>query len=213
VVGHRPLLAEAGAYLGLQALEPVLEVLPRPLDRFVGAAAELRQLVANQRAPATAAVGVEEVRGDASGACAEEQRSDPHGTSLHARSRRPVAPCPCAQCAQQKIRPFASTPCPTTRQPQCAHTGASAWIAHSKLSKTCVFDAARISKLLSYWFPHTSHCAMRPCRLHPATRQSPAPGTTSGHTPRRACSGRDDRPRPASHPPRRARDRRGDRAA
>src|SRR2546421_111213 len=39
-----------------------------------------------------------------------------------------------AQLAQQKNPPPASTPWPTTLHPQCAHTGASRWMAHSKLS-------------------------------------------------------------------------------
>src|SRR5687768_13002525 len=42
--------------------------------------------------------------------------------------------------------------------PQCAHLGARAWMAHSKLSKTCVSPLARrTSKHLSYSFPQTSH--------------------------------------------------------
>lgn len=54
---------------------------------------------------------------------------------FYARSRSCETPSSPAQCAQQKIRPFDSTPCPITRQPQWAQIGASAWIAHSKLSK------------------------------------------------------------------------------
>jgi len=41
-----------------------------------------------------------------------------------------------AQLAQQKKSPPASTPWPTTLQPQWAHAGAMRWIAHSKLSNT-----------------------------------------------------------------------------
>jgi hypothetical protein len=40
-----------------------------------------------------------------------------------------------AQFAQQKNDPSDSTPWPMIRQPQWSHWGASAWIAHSKLSK------------------------------------------------------------------------------
>src|SRR5438552_5247934 len=64
--------------------------------------------------------------------------------------------------------PSDSTPWPITRQPQCSHTGASAWIAHSKLSKTCVSPARYTSKILSYSFPHTSRaprCSPLPSRL------------------------------------------------
>jgi hypothetical protein len=43
-----------------------------------------------------------------------------------------------AQLAQQKMRPPASTPWPMTRQPQWEQVGATAWIAHSKLSKVWV---------------------------------------------------------------------------
>jgi hypothetical protein len=54
---------------------------------------------------------------------------------LQARSFNCVMPAVRAQWTQQKICPFASTPCPTIRQLQCGQTGASAWMAHSKLSK------------------------------------------------------------------------------
>jgi hypothetical protein len=40
----------------------------------------------------------------------------------------------CAQCSQQKKVPSFSRPCPTMRIPQFSQVGASAWIAHSKLS-------------------------------------------------------------------------------
>jgi len=40
-----------------------------------------------------------------------------------------------AHDAQQNIWSFDSTPWPMIRQPQCWQCGASAWIAHSKLSK------------------------------------------------------------------------------
>jgi hypothetical protein len=69
--------------------------------------------------------------------------------SYQARSCSSVAPSPRAQCTQQKIWPFFSTPCPTIRHPQCGHFGARAWIAHSKLSNTCVFPARVTSKVLS----------------------------------------------------------------
>jgi hypothetical protein len=53
-----------------------------------------------------------------------------------ARSSTPRTPSWTAQCAQQKKVPSFSTPWPTMVQPQCSQVGASAWIAHSKLSKT-----------------------------------------------------------------------------
>src|SRR5690606_22911630 len=43
-----------------------------------------------------------------------------------------------AQFAQQKMPTGVSTPWPMIRQLQCAQVGASAWMAHSKLSNTCV---------------------------------------------------------------------------
>jgi hypothetical protein len=55
----------------------------------------------------------------------------------------------CAQWAQQKIVPSCSAPWPTTLQPQCAHAGASAWIAHSKLSNVWLAPAITISNALS----------------------------------------------------------------
>jgi hypothetical protein len=36
-------------------------------------------------------------------------------------------------------------PWPTIAQPQCAQRGAIAWIAHSKLSNTCVSPPDRIT--------------------------------------------------------------------
>jgi hypothetical protein len=53
-----------------------------------------------------------------------------------ARSSTPRTPSWTAQCAQQKKVPSFSTPWPTMVQPQCSQVGASAWIAHSKLSNT-----------------------------------------------------------------------------
>ena len=47
-----------------------------------------------------------------------------------------------------------------TRQPQCSQIGASRWIAHSKLSKTCRCPAVMTSKLREYSLPQTSHWAM-----------------------------------------------------
>src|SRR5919198_4902096 len=55
-------------------------------------------------------------------------------------------------------------------QPQCAHRGASAWIAHSKESKTCVSPRTLISIACSYSFPHVSHLAM--CVAYPACTRS-----------------------------------------
>ena len=57
----------------------------------------------------------------------------------------PVTPVCSAQCAQQKIRPFASTPWPITRQPQCWHTGASAWMM------TREWDARHVFLLWAMW--------------------------------------------------------------
>src|SRR5215475_3157013 len=42
------------------------------------------------------------------------------------------------------------------RQPQYSHTGAILWIAHSKLSNTCLAPAATTSNTMSYSFPQTS---------------------------------------------------------
>src|SRR5918995_6074073 len=50
------------------------------------------------------------------------------------RSCTSVAPAMLAQWAQQYREPFASTPCPMILTPQYSQVGASAWIAHSKLS-------------------------------------------------------------------------------
>ena len=68
---------------------------------------------------------------------------------FHARSFTFVAPSAPAQWAQQKIWPSSSTPWPIMPQPQCGHAGARAWMAHSRLSKTCFFPARMISKDLS----------------------------------------------------------------
>jgi hypothetical protein len=82
--------------------------------------------------------------------------------------------------------PSASTPCPTIRQLQCAQTGASAWMAHSKLSKVWRCPPTTTSNALSYSFSQTSHVAIHKCfrapdalrrvcfipegeKLHPAT--------------------------------------------
>src|SRR5207249_2693322 len=70
----------------------------------------------------------------------------------HARSLRPATPARLAQLAQQYTVPACSTPWPTTLQPQCPQTGASAWIAHSKASKVCVRPAIVTVKALSYSF-------------------------------------------------------------
>src|ERR687885_1054212 len=54
-------------------------------------------------------------------------------------------------------------PWPTTRQPQCAQVGASAWIAHSKESNTrCSPPAMLTSSILSYSLPQTSQVAIGP---------------------------------------------------
>src|SRR5205823_14623769 len=67
-----------------------------------------------------------------------------------------------AQLAQQYNVPSASTPWPTTLQPQCAQAGASAWMAHSKESKVWVSPSIVTLKTLSYSLPHTSHFSMGP---------------------------------------------------
>ena len=64
------------------------------------------------------------------------------------------------QWLQQKMRPLDSTPWPITAQPQCAHAGASIWMAHSKLSKICRCPSMITSKDLSYSFPQVSHFAI-----------------------------------------------------
>jgi hypothetical protein len=51
-----------------------------------------------------------------------------------ARSCTSVAPAMLAQWAQQCREPFVSTPWPMILTPQYSRVGASAWIAHSKLS-------------------------------------------------------------------------------
>src|SRR3954462_8193401 len=76
------------------------------------------------------------------------------------RSLAPSTPALDAQCAQQKIRSSDSMPCPRMRQPQWSHVGATAWIAHSKESKTCVSPPTVSSIALSYSLPQTSQVAM-----------------------------------------------------
>src|SRR2546430_17059512 len=65
------------------------------------------------------------------------------------------------------MRPSFSVPWPMTRQPQWAHFGASAWMAHSKLSNVC--EAPRIVtwNALSYSFPQTSQRAVGMTHLGP----------------------------------------------
>lgn len=46
------------------------------------------------------------------------------------------------------------------RQPQWPQVGASLWIAHSKQSNVKVPPPITTSKVLSYLFPHRSHCFM-----------------------------------------------------
>src|SRR5262245_23709593 len=71
------------------------------------------------------------------------------------------APAFRAQCAQQKMRPSScSTPCPMIRHPQCSHTGARRWIAHSKQSTVCRRPRASIVIVRSYSLPHISHRAI-----------------------------------------------------
>jgi hypothetical protein len=61
----------------------------------------------------------------------------PAGLSgAQARSSTPRTPSWTAQCAQQKNVPSFSAPWPMIVHPQCWQVGASAWIAHSKLSNT-----------------------------------------------------------------------------
>jgi hypothetical protein len=64
-----------------------------------------------------------------------------------ARASALLEPASRAQCAQQKKTPSASTPWPITLQPQCSHTGAILWMAHSNESNVCTFPAACTSKL------------------------------------------------------------------
>ena len=78
------------------------------------------------------------------------------------RSRSPSTPCASAQWSQQNIRPSFSSPWPMMRTPQCSHDGASAWIAHSKLSKTCVFPAITTWNVLSYSLPQPWHFGIVP---------------------------------------------------
>jgi hypothetical protein len=60
----------------------------------------------------------------------------PATVQAQARSSTPRTPSWTAQCAQQKKVPSFSTPWPTIVHPQCSQVGASAWMAHSKLSNT-----------------------------------------------------------------------------
>ncbi len=76
------------------------------------------------------------------------------------RSFRSVLPPLRAQWTQQKILSNCSTPWPMTRHWQWGQTGASAWIAHSKLSNVCRFPATVSSNDLSYSFSQTSHLAI-----------------------------------------------------
>src|SRR5437773_2857029 len=79
------------------------------------------------------------------------------------RSFNCVFPLLRAQWTQQKICSSASTPCPTIRQLQCAQTGASAWMAHSKLSKVWCSPPTTTSNALSYSLSQTSHVAIHKC--------------------------------------------------
>jgi hypothetical protein len=65
------------------------------------------------------------------------------------------------------------------RQPQCAQLGASAWIAHSKLSNVCLPWPMVISIVLSQSLPHTSQIPIAtPLRL----KRAAAPGFGRGRT-------------------------------
>src|SRR5438046_9925293 len=79
------------------------------------------------------------------------------------RSFNCVLPDVRAQWTQQKICSSASTPCPTIRQLQCAQTGASAWMAHSKLSKVWCSPPTTTSNALSYSLSQTSPVAIHKC--------------------------------------------------
>jgi len=71
----------------------------------------------------------------------ETRRARSDAPYLQTRSFNCVVPEARAQCTQQKIWPSASTPWPTIRQLQCGQTGASAWIAHSKLFEDVTLSA------------------------------------------------------------------------
>src|SRR5882724_4022817 len=95
--------------------------------------------------------------------CAEKETSSIPTTrprDAQTRSFNCVLPLLRAQWTQQKICPSASTPCPTIRQLQCAQTGASAWMAHSKLSKVWCSPPTTTSNALSYSLSQTSHVAI-----------------------------------------------------
>src|SRR5699024_7262667 len=58
------------------------------------------------------------------------------------------------------MSPPLSTPCPRIVQLQCAHLGAIAWAAHSKLSNAPLsYPRVRVN-VLSYSLPQVSHTAM-----------------------------------------------------
>src|SRR4249919_2701489 len=71
------------------------------------------------------------------------------GICIQTWSTSAVAPSSRAQCAQQKKRPLASTPCPMILHWQCSQVGAIRWMAHSKLSNTWTAPAACTSKLIA----------------------------------------------------------------
>src|SRR6266550_3203842 len=96
--------------------------------------------------PAGAARGTGPPRATALGGPGDEV---PRSSKSHTRSLTPDTPLCLAQWAQQYITPPASTPCPMTLHRQWAHMGASAWIAHSKLSKIRVVPPVMIWKALS----------------------------------------------------------------
>ena len=65
------------------------------------------------------------------------------------RSSIPTTPEALAQCAQQYMVPSCSAPWPMIMQPQCAHFGASLWMAHSNESKVPLPIGPLIEKPLS----------------------------------------------------------------
>lgn len=99
---------------------------------------------------------------------------------MSARSCTPWTPAVCAQCAQQNVLSPASVPWPMIRQPQWAQRGASAWMAHSKLSNTWRFPAIATSKARSYSFPQTSHVPVMCRPPPPAGRPPPRPAGRAG---------------------------------
>jgi len=85
-----------------------------------------------------------------------------------------------AQCGQQYTCPPRPTPWPITVQPQWAHRGARAWMAHSKQSNTPSPRAVCTVKACSYSLPQTSHLAIGTSGVAGNTLQiAPAAGMTT----------------------------------